>query len=165
MTLGIAFKQDDIAVLACLRETKPPFSPAAVVAEYVSVLRKYGCKEVTGDAYASQWVEEPFRALGIRYRQADKNRSEIYLEALAAINSRQVSLLDNQKLVQQLVSLERRTSRSGKDGVDHRNGQHDDLANAGIGAVIYALASERRKAVLHFGSIPNRSSSYTRNFY
>jgi hypothetical protein len=157
MTLGIAFKQDDIAVLACLRETKPPFSPAAVVAEYAQVLRKYGCKEVTGDAYASQWVEEPFRNLGIRYRQSEKNRSEIYLEGLAAINSQQVSLLDNPKLIQQLVSLERRTSRSGKDAVDHRNGAHDDVANAGMGAIIYALASERRKVTLHFGSIPNRT--------
>jgi hypothetical protein len=63
MTLGIAFKQDNVAILACLRETRPPFSPAAVVAEYVQILRKYGCKEVYGDAYASQWVEEPFRNL------------------------------------------------------------------------------------------------------
>jgi hypothetical protein len=106
MTLGISFNKDNVSVLACLRETKPPFSPAAVVAEYVHVLRKYGCKEVFGDAYASQRVEKPFRNLNIRYRQSDKNRSEIYLEALAAINSKQVSLLDGPKLVQQLVSLE-----------------------------------------------------------
>jgi hypothetical protein len=163
MTLGIAFKQDDIAVLACLRETKPPFSPAAVVAEYAQVLHKYGCKEVTGDAYGSGWVEEPFRNLGIRYKQSEKNRSEIYLEGLAAINSKQVSLLDNPKLVQQLVSLERRTSRSGKDSVDHRNGAHDDLANSGMGALIYALASERRRAVLHFGSVSTRSFSQDPN--
>jgi hypothetical protein len=120
MTLAIAFKQDNSAILACLRETKLPFSPAAVVAEYVHCLRNYGCKEVIGDAYAKEWCQESFRGLGIRYRQSDKNRSEIYLEALSAINSRQVSLLDNQKLVQQLLALERRTSRSGKDSIDHR---------------------------------------------
>ena len=78
-------------------------SPPAVVDEYVQVLQKYGCKEVIGDAYAKEWCQESFRSLNIRYRQSDKNRSEIYLEALSAINSRQVSLLDNQKLVQQLV--------------------------------------------------------------
>jgi len=159
MTLAIGFKQDNAAVLACLRETKPPFSPAAVVAEYVQVLQKYGCKEVIGDAYAKEWVQESFRSLNIRYRQSDKNRSEIYLEALSAINSRQVSLLDNQKLVQQLVSLERRTARSGKDSVDHRNGSHDDMANSAMGALIYALASERRKAVLHWSGIPNSDRS------
>jgi hypothetical protein len=168
MTLGIAFKQDNGAILACLRERRPPFSPQEVVAEFVQTLRQYGCKEVIGDAYASQWVEEPFRNLGIRYRQSEKNRSEIYLEALAAINSKQVSLLDNPKLVQQLVSLERRTSRSGKDAVDHRNGQHDDLANAGMGALVYALASERRKAIMHWGGIPSRPYGQInpqRNFY
>jgi hypothetical protein len=161
MTLGIAFKQDDIAVLACLREVRPPFSPAAVVAEFVSVLRKYGCSEVVGDAYAKEWCQESFRNLNMKYRQSDKNRSEIYLEALSAINSKQVSLLDNPKLIQQLVSLERRTARSGKDSVDHRNGSHDDLANAGMGALVYALASERRRAVLHFASIPNRDARLT----
>jgi hypothetical protein len=158
MTLGIAFKQDDIAVLACVRETKPPFSPAAVVAEYSQLLKKYGCKEVIGDAWGSQFVEEAFLSQNVRYRQADKNRSELYLEALAAISSRQVSLLDNQKLVQQLVSLDRRTSSKGKDSVDHRKGQHDDLANSAIGAVIYALASERRRATFYFSSIPNRDA-------
>jgi hypothetical protein len=158
MTLGIAFKQDDIAILACVRETKPPFSPAAVVAEYAQLLKKYGCKEVIGDAWGSQFVEEAFLSQNVRYRQADKNRSELYLEALAAISSRQVSLLDNQKLIQQLVSLDRRTSSKGKDSVDHRKGQHDDLANSAIGAVIYALSSERRRATFHFSSIPNRDA-------
>ena len=57
MTLALAYKQDDGAVLACLREVKPPFSPAAVVAEFVSVLRKYGCKEVIGYAYAKEWCQ------------------------------------------------------------------------------------------------------------
>jgi len=112
MTLWIAFRQDDVAILACLRETKPPFNPTSVVAEFVSVLRKYNIFEVIGDAYGSGWVEEAFRNLGVRYRLSDKNRSEIYLEALAAINSKQVSLLDNPKLVQQLVSLERRKTLS-----------------------------------------------------
>jgi hypothetical protein len=159
MTLGVAFKQDEIAVLACLREVKPPFSPRAVVAEFVQVLRKYNIREVVRDAYGEQWVEESFQSMGIRYRQADKTRSEIYLEALSAINSRQVSILDNPKLVKQLISLERRTSRSGKDSVDHRNNQHDDLANSAIGTLVYALASTRRRAVVHFTSVSTRQYS------
>ena len=105
----------------------------------------------------------------MKYRQSDKNRSEIYLEALSAINSKQVSLLDNPKLVQQLVSLERRTARSGKDSIDHSKGSHDDLANAGMGALVYALASERRRSVAHFGSIQTRAYGSNidpqRNFY
>jgi hypothetical protein len=46
-----------------------------------------------------------------------------------------VELLDNKQLQSELVSLERRTSRAGKDSIDHPPGGHDDLANAVAGAV------------------------------
>jgi hypothetical protein len=43
------------------------------------------------------------------------------------------------RLVQQLVGLERRVSRgSGKDIIDHPPGQHDDIANAVAGAALLA---------------------------
>jgi hypothetical protein len=38
-------------------------------------------------------------------------------------------------MIQQFVALERRTSRSGKDTVDHGVGGHDDVANAVAGAI------------------------------
>jgi hypothetical protein len=34
--------------------------------------------------------------------------------------------------------LERRTSRGGKDSVDHPPGSHDDVANAAAGALVLA---------------------------
>ena len=34
------------------------------------------------------------------------------------------------------MSLERRTSRAGKDSVDHGPGAHDDLANAAAGTLV-----------------------------
>jgi hypothetical protein len=150
MTLGIAFREfDGGAQLVCLRERKPPFSPAEVVAEFVATLRLYGITEVIGDAYGAQWVQESFQQRGIRYRLSDKNRSQIYSEVLPAINSRSVSLLDDKKLVAQLVSLERRTGRSGKDTIDHPPNQHDDLANSAAGALVHAVG--RRGPVLHWG--------------
>jgi hypothetical protein len=39
-----------------------------------------------------------------------------------------------------LVGLERRTSRAGKDSIDHAPGGHDDVANAAAGATVYAAA-------------------------
>jgi hypothetical protein len=55
MTLAGAYRDyEGGAILACLRERRPPFSPAAVVAEFVQVLRQYGCTEVIGDAYGAQ---------------------------------------------------------------------------------------------------------------
>lgn len=42
----------------------------------------------------------------------------------------------------QIVGLERRTARSGRDSIDHAPGGHDDVANAVAGAIVLA-ASKR----------------------
>jgi hypothetical protein len=44
-----------------------------------------------------------------------------------------IELLDHPRLTAQLRSLERRTSRGGRDSIDHPPGGHDDLANAVAG--------------------------------
>ena len=54
------------------------------------------------------------------------------------LNSGKVELIDNAKMVNQLVSLERRTTRGGRDSVDHAPGAHDDIANAVAGAAVLA---------------------------
>jgi hypothetical protein len=63
------------------------------------------------------------------------NRSELYLETLPALNAKRVRLLDNARLIGQLSGLERRTTRGGKDSVDHSPGAKDDLANAVAGVI------------------------------
>ena len=70
------------------------------------------------------------------------NRSELYLAFLPLLNSGRLDLLDNARMVAQLVGLERRTARSGKDSVDHAPGGHDDIANAVAGAASLALVPE-----------------------
>lgn len=139
MTLGIAHKEGDTVLLDALREIRPPFSPEAVVAEFSSLLRAYRVSTVRGDKYAGEWVREHFRKQGIFYEHADKAKSAIYLDLLPMLNSRSVELLDDDRLVRQLVSLERRTGRStGRDIIDHPPGLHDDLANCVAGAAVYA---------------------------
>jgi hypothetical protein len=49
-----------------------------------------------------------------------------------------VDLLDVLRLHVQLVCLERRASRGGRDSIDHAPGAHDDLANAAAGALVRA---------------------------
>ena len=53
---------------------------------------------------------------------------------LPLINSARVELLDNKRLIDQLVGLERTTARSGRDSIDHAPGGHDDIVNAVAGA-------------------------------
>jgi hypothetical protein len=48
-------------------------------------------------------------------------------------------LLDDQRLITQLSSLERRTARSGRDSIDHPPGAHDDVGNS-VAGVAAALA-------------------------
>ena len=122
-----------------VREVKPPFSPDVVVEEFASVLKGYGCFEVVGDRYSGAWVRERFSEHGVNYRLADKTKSELYLEVLPAIKSAKVELLDHSRLLAQLVGLERRTSRRGKDSIDHAPSSHDDIANACAGTVTMAL--------------------------
>jgi hypothetical protein len=135
MTLAIGHKEKGISVLDALRERKPPFSPDAVVADFAQLLKSYGITKVLGDKYAGEWVKEPFKAHGITYDSAAKPKSDLYRDCLPLINSKKVDLLDHPRLVSQLVGLERRTARSGKDSIDHAPGAHDDVCNAAAGVL------------------------------
>jgi len=144
-TLAIALarpSEDDdeitIGVLVCLREFRPPFSPDDVVSEICSLLGTYNLDEIVGDRYAGEWVVERFREHNIKYEASEKTKSEIYRDALPLLNAGRVELLDNKRLVAQLCGLERRTARGGKDSIDHSPGQHDDCANAALGALLLA---------------------------
>lgn len=152
MTLAIAHRDADVAVLDCLREVRPPFSPESVVGEFADTLAQYRVKFVTGDRYAGEWPREQFRKRGIEYRPAARTKSELYIELLPPVNSGRVDLLDDDRLTNQLVGLERRTARSGRDSIDHPPGAHDDLANAVAGAVHLALSVARHAGPTEFGA-------------
>ncbi len=140
MTLAIGHRQDDMAVLDAIRERRPPFSPEDVVREFAALLKTYRITEVQGDRYAGEWPHERFREHGIAYETAAKPKSDLYRDLLPAINSPKVDLLEDTRLIAQIVGLERRTARGGRDSIDHAPGAHDDVANAAAG-VIAALAS------------------------
>lgn len=137
-TLAIAHTEDGVAVLDALRETRPPFSPEQVTGEYAALLRSYHLTQVTGDKYGGEFPRELFAKAGIEYRPSERVKSDLYREVLAPINSGTVALLDDARLQAQLVGLERRVARGGKDSIDHAPGAHDDLANAACGALVLA---------------------------
>ncbi|MCA1775543.1 MAG: hypothetical protein LC676_08035 [Loktanella sp.] len=141
-TLSIAHKEGDAAVIDLVNGRKG--SPAGIVAEFAQVLDRYGIKRVTGDRYAGRWPGDEFRKHGIAYDVSELDRSGLYLETLAALNSGRVELPPDDITARQLAGLERRTSRSGKDTIDHGPGGHDDRANAVAGAVVAALGKANR---------------------
>ena len=72
----------------------------------------------------------------MNYEAAEKPKSALYIDLLPMINSRGVVLLDNDRMLRQIIGLERQTSRIGKDTVDHPKGGQDDVANAVAGALV-----------------------------
>jgi hypothetical protein len=138
MTLAIAHIEDNIAVLDLVREVVPPFAPSGVCEEFADVLRQYGIRSITGDRYAGEWVVEQFSRNGITYEPSELTKSEIYGDLLPLLNSRTAALLTNDRLERQLLALERRTSRAGRDQIDHPRGARDDVANAVAGALVMA---------------------------
>ncbi|MDE1906712.1 MAG: hypothetical protein KGH75_09730 [Rhodospirillales bacterium] len=146
MTLAVAHRDGDRAVLDAVREIKPPFSPEQATAEFATLLRSYGLSRVTGDRYAGEWPRERMRSHGIEYALSDKPKSDIYRDCLPILNSGRAQLLDLRRLGSQLCGLERRTARSGKDSIDHAPGAHDDVANAACGALLLADAKKIQAA-------------------
>jgi hypothetical protein len=139
MTLAIGHREreGDIIVVDALRERRPPFSPEDVTSEFAGLLKSYRVGKIVGDKYAGEWPREKFREHGVVYEPAAKPKSDLYRDIVPLINSRKLDLLDHARLLAQLVGLERRSARGGRDSIDHAPGAHDDIANAvaGLSAV------------------------------
>lgn len=134
-TLAIGHMEGRVAILDALRETVPPFSPEQVVADYAALLKSYRIHKVIGDRYAGEWPREQFQKHNVTYDASAKPKSDLYRDLLPTINSGEVDLLDVPKIALQLVGLERRTARGGRDSIDHAPGGHDDVANAVAGVL------------------------------
>jgi hypothetical protein len=173
MTLAIAHVQGTRVIIDAIRERRPPFSPDDVVQEFAATLKAYGITRVHGDRYAGEWPRERFRVHGIEYRVADKVKSDLYLTLLPLLNSGRVELLDHKRLVGQLCGLERRTSRAGKDSIDHCPGSFDDIANCIAGSVVLAAQAAARPKpptvlpifIPRHGAEPTPGKSTTQAYY
>ncbi len=155
--LAIAHHENRTVILDCLERYKSPHNPYEVVAKMCATLRRYGCDRATGDAYAAEWTRSAFKSHGIRYERAStsvwkegisaknkvaKPKSVLYIELLPRLHAAELELLDNEVLITQLASLERRTRSGGRDTIDHPPNGHDDLANCLAG--VCDAVSQRR---------------------
>jgi hypothetical protein len=95
----------------------------------------------------AMWVCGRRAEHGIAFEQSARPKSDMYCDLLPLLNAKRVELLDNPRLASQLVALERRTARSGRDTVDHTPGGHDDLANV-VAGVLVGLDLDRRPALV-----------------
>ena len=145
MTLAIAHKTttpDKRVIVDTVREVRPPFSPSAVVDDFAALLKSYRVSKVVGDHYGGKFVKEPFRRHGIGC-EVKQPKSDLFRDMLPLLNAGRISLRRHDRLIAQIVGLERRVSRAGRDSIDHAPGAHDDLANAaaGVAAVLTTAKS------------------------
>jgi hypothetical protein len=137
MTLAIGHGEGKRCVIDLARAWPAPFNPTEVVAEIASICKDYYCHDdVIGDAYAGAWVEAEFKKHHVKYAKSKLTKNEIYLAALPIFSQGRAELPPQQRLTTELVRLQRRTSRGGKDSIDHPGRAHDDLANACCGALV-----------------------------
>jgi hypothetical protein len=155
--LSIAHMDAGIATLDLVVERPSPHSPAEVTEEFAGILKDWGLRNCFGDRYAGRWPVQEFDLHGITLEPPSidekvLNKSDIYQSLLSMLNSRTVALLSQDRLRRQLLGLERRTGRGGKDIIDHVRASHDDVANAAAGALVLAqhappLAARERKPI------------------
>jgi hypothetical protein len=141
-TLAIAHEEtrdsQSVIVIDAVRETKPPFSPESVVKEYAGLMQSYGISYLVSDRYSGEWAREMWQKHNIAFEPADRPKSDYYRDTLPLINSGRIELLDHPRLIAQFGGLERRTSRGGRDSIDHAPGGRDDLCNSVAGVAISA---------------------------
>jgi hypothetical protein len=62
-TMAIAHDYAGVAVLDCVLEITPPFSPMEAIAQIATTLREYGLSETQGDRYAAELKHELVQCL------------------------------------------------------------------------------------------------------
>jgi hypothetical protein len=133
----------------------PPFDCAGVASDFVALAKSYNCRSIT-QHYSGEWVAQAFRDAGMTSRPSELSKSQLYLEGLQLFLRGLVSIPDCPQLIRELRLLERRTSRTGKDCVDHGAGGSDDYANVLFGAM--RLSTKRKPREVRPMSVESAAS-------
>jgi Terminase large subunit, T4likevirus-type, N-terminal len=153
--VALGFRNEDRIVTAALRRWPAPFDPKAVVREVATLLKSYGCREVTGDRFGAGFVVTLFRDEGIKYEPAATSTSDAAMEAASVFQAGGIELPDPEasttaaEVMADLQSIVRRPG-GGRDRADlpRTTRGHCDLASALV-AMMGALPKRKdRKSLL-----------------
>jgi hypothetical protein len=147
MTYAVAHKEARKVVLDVLMEFIPPFDPGVVIQEIAEVSRQYRIRNITQDRHAIAWIANDFKPYGIEVEISDKTKSQIYEHFAVAMNKNLVELLDNKRMKDQIINLQKYLKPGGMVKIDHVSGAHDDVINVVAGAVVLAVLAEDEKPI------------------
>ena len=142
--LGIGHKDGEHQVVDFLKAWDPPFDPSEVVQQIAEICKQYRVTQLVGDKYGGAWVETAFQKVGLSYQASALPKSDLYLNFEPLVNTRKVELPDDERLINELRSLERRRGRSGLDIVDHppMKSARDDMGNS-VAGLCWLLQEKR----------------------
>src|SRR2546423_1920201 len=123
-----------------VREVKAPFRPDQLTAEFSALFKQCRVREVRSDRFGAEWVTEAFRMMVRRPTRSTLLPYTSLFRSLHDDVAVSVVLLDTDRVTSQLVNLERRSGRSGRDSIRHPPGLHDDDAVSFSGACRAASA-------------------------
>jgi hypothetical protein len=152
--------RDSSYVVDVIREFKPRFVPAAVIAELAQLCKPYGIAKVIGDKYAIGFHSSEWKSNGIVFTPCEHSTSENYLTCLPLMLANRVRLVDHKTLRAQLSALERRPG-DGRETVSHpqHDAAHDDVACAVAAAIVAALPVNDGSYSLEIYRLVNGSST------
>ena len=148
---SVAHKDNNKIVVDVAREWRPHFSIDGVVDEICALAKAYRINKIVGDRYAGDVIPDMFRKRLLSYDATDYVKSDLYLDLLPLLNTKGIVLPRNERLIAQIVGLERRVGSSGKDTINHAPNAHDDICNsvAGVAKLVH------RKRVLFGPGAPD----------
>jgi hypothetical protein len=156
-------------VLDVVRERKPRFVPAQVIAEYAELCKLYGITTIQGDKYAIGFHEAEWKQHGIKYAASPRTTSENYLHTLPLLLAGRVRLIDSMTLRGQLSALERRVGAGERETVTHPQhaSAHDDVSCAACGALSAAAKYSAYPSDLSWvsGPVENPEQEYLQARY
>lgn len=143
MTGGVAHVEGEKIIIDAIREITAPFNPDDATDHLARLFKSYGLKTTSGDRYSAMWCSTAFAKRGIEYLPSEMNKSALYLELLPRLNAKTIRLLDHPRATNQICALERRTTRGGRESIDHPPQGKDDVANCIAGLTAIAAAPSR----------------------
>lgn len=144
LTLAIAHWGGNHVFICRVAEWRPPFSPVEAAKDVAAILREYGLRRVRGDRFSGGTWADLLRQHSIAYEYEERTKSDLFHDFLPLLNGGLVELLDHPRTINQLLALERTTSKLGKDSIGHPRGGWDDLINAVAGAAVQVAAHAAR---------------------
>jgi hypothetical protein len=142
-TLCIGHMEGERFVADVVRGRTPPYDPNEVTKEFADLCREYRCSKLTTDNYSAGWVESAVQRAGLTHALAENTKSELYLAGLPMWVRGNVDIPNLTILIREARSLERRTTRSGRDLVDHGRSGSDDFINSVFGCISLCASSAK----------------------